>query len=153
MHSRQTKPTGSTVCINLYSWLLTCTRCRSTNSLQFARSGVQWATVISKRTDLRHSSCVIVLDVLFLLLLCFISYILVMLAQFCAILLFLWIPVNARILALVLQLYERNKLKLKLKYYRPLNKTAEWKRRGSSRLRYLKNIVSHQYISWSDNAL
>jgi len=36
-----------------------------------------------------------------------------MLAQFCAILLFLWIPVNARILALVLQLYERNKLKLK----------------------------------------
>jgi len=36
-----------------------------------------------------------------------------MLAQFCAILLFLWTPVSARILALVLQLYERNKLKLR----------------------------------------
>ena len=41
----------------------------------------------------------------------FISYILVMLAQFCAILLFLWTPVSARILASVLQLYERNKPK------------------------------------------
>ena len=40
---------------------------------------------------------------------------LVMLAQFCAILLFLWTPVSARILALVLQLYERNKLKLNYK--------------------------------------
>jgi len=38
-----------------------------------------------------------------------------MLAQFCATLLFLWTPVIARILALVLQLYEQNKLKLKLK--------------------------------------
>jgi len=36
-----------------------------------------------------------------------------MLALFCAIILFLWTPVSARILALVLQLYERNKLKLK----------------------------------------
>jgi len=36
------------------------------------------------------------------------------LAQFCAALLFLWTPVSARILALVLQLYQRNKLKLKL---------------------------------------
>jgi len=36
-----------------------------------------------------------------------------MLAQFCAMLLFLWTPVSARILALVLQLYERNKLKPK----------------------------------------
>ena len=55
--------------------------------------------------------------VLFLLLLCFISYIYATLAQFCAIglSLFLWTPVTARILALVLQLYERNKLKLKLK--------------------------------------
>jgi len=35
-------------------------------------------------------------------------------AQFCATLLLLWTPVSARILALVLQLYERNKLKLKL---------------------------------------
>jgi len=60
-----------------------------------------------------HSCCVIVLDV-FLLLLCFISYILVILAQFCAVLLFLWTPVSARILALVLQLYERNKLNLNL---------------------------------------
>ena len=60
-----------------------------------------------------HSCRVIVLDVFFLLLLCFISYILIMSAQFCAILLFLWTPVSARILALVLQLYERNKLKLK----------------------------------------
>jgi len=39
---------------------------------------------------------------------------LVMSAQFCATLLLLWTPVSARILALVLQLYERNKLKLKL---------------------------------------
>jgi len=39
-----------------------------------------------------------------------------MLAQFCAMLLFLWTPVTARILALVLQLYERNKLKLELKH-------------------------------------
>jgi len=61
-----------------------------------------------------HSCCVIVLDVFFLLLLCFISYILVILAQFCAVLLFLWTPVSARILALVLQLYERNKLNLNL---------------------------------------
>ena len=38
-----------------------------------------------------------------------------MLAPFCAILLFSWTPVSARILALVLRLYERNKLKLKLK--------------------------------------
>jgi len=38
-----------------------------------------------------------------------------MLAQFCAILLFLSTPVSARILALVLQLYERNKLKVKVK--------------------------------------
>jgi len=37
-----------------------------------------------------------------------------MLAQFCAILLFLWTPVGARILVSVLWLYERNKLKLKL---------------------------------------
>jgi len=41
-------------------------------------------------------------------------YILVMLAQFCAILLFLWTPVSARVLASVLQLYERNKLKLNI---------------------------------------
>ena len=41
------------------------------------------------------------------------TLILVMLAQFCAILLFLWTRVSARILALVLHLYERNKLKLK----------------------------------------
>jgi len=60
-----------------------------------------------------HSCRVIVLDVFFLLLLCFISYIPIMSAQFCAIILFLWTPVSARILALVLQLYERNKLKLK----------------------------------------
>jgi len=45
----------------------------------------------------------------------FISYILVMLAQFCAILLFLWTPVSARILASVLQLYERNKPKTEKK--------------------------------------
>jgi len=38
-----------------------------------------------------------------------------MLAQFCAILLFLSTPVSARILALVLQLYKRNKLKVKVK--------------------------------------
>ena len=37
-----------------------------------------------------------------------------MFTQFCAILLFLWTPVCERTLALVLQLYERNKLKLKL---------------------------------------
>jgi len=35
-------------------------------------------------------------------------------SNFCAILLFLWIAVSARIIALVLQLYEQNKLKLKL---------------------------------------
>jgi len=39
----------------------------------------------------------------------FISYILVMLARFCAILLFLCTPVSPRIFAFVLQLYERNK--------------------------------------------
>jgi len=60
-----------------------------------------------------HSCCVIVPGVFFLLLLCSISYILVMLARFCAILLFLWTAVSARILALVLQLYERNKLNWK----------------------------------------
>jgi len=48
------------------------------------------------------------------LLLRFMSYILLMLAQFCAILLFLWTPVSARILVSVLWLDERNKLKLKL---------------------------------------
>jgi len=44
-----------------------------------------------------------------------------MLAQLCAILLFLWTPVSAtaRFIALVLQLYERNKLKLK-----PVNVTV-----------------------------
>jgi len=40
-----------------------------------------------------------------------------MLAQFCAVLLFLWTPVSARIIALVFQLYEQNKLKLKLKIF------------------------------------
>jgi len=40
-----------------------------------------------------------------------------MLAQLCAILLFLWAPVSARILALVLQLYARNTLKLKQQPY------------------------------------
>jgi len=35
-------------------------------------------------------------------------------SNFCAILLFLWIAVSARIIALVLQIYEQNKLKLKL---------------------------------------
>jgi len=35
-------------------------------------------------------------------------------SNFCATLLFLWIAVSARIIALVLQLYEQNKLKLKL---------------------------------------
>ena len=57
-----------------------------------------------------HSCCVIVRGVFFLLLLCSISYILVMLARFRAMLLFLWTAGTARILALVLQLYERNKL-------------------------------------------
>ena len=33
--------------------------------------------------------------------------------QFCAVLLFLWTPVSAKIPALVLQLCEQNKLKLK----------------------------------------
>ena len=37
-----------------------------------------------------------------------------MLVVLCAILLFLWAPVSARILALVFQIYERKKLKLKL---------------------------------------
>ena len=41
------------------------------------------------------------------------------------ILLFLWTPVSARILALVLQLYVRNKLKLKLKCSAP-NKRTEY---------------------------
>jgi len=40
-----------------------------------------------------------------------------MLAQFCAVLLFLWTPVSARIIALVFQLYEQNKLKLKMKIF------------------------------------
>jgi len=39
-------------------------------------------------------------------------YILVMLEQFRVILLLLWTPVSAGILALVLQLYERNKLQV-----------------------------------------
>ena len=39
------------------------------------------------------------------------------------ILLFLWTPVSARILALVLQLYVRNKLKLKLKCSAPKKRT------------------------------
>ena len=47
-----------------------------------------------------HSCRVIVLDVFFLLLLCFMSYILVPLAQFWANAV-LWTPVSARILALV----------------------------------------------------
>jgi len=60
-----------------------------------------------------HSCCVIVRGVFFLLLLCSVSYILVMLARFCAMLLFLCTAGSARILALVLQLYERNKLNWK----------------------------------------
>jgi len=44
-------------------------------------------------------------------------YIFVMLAQFCAILLFLWTSVSARILVLVLRLYEQNKLKLQFCSY------------------------------------
>ena len=58
--------------------------------------------------------------VLFIAFMFFISYILEMLAQFCAILLVLWTPVSARILASVLQLYERNKLKLTTPTYCPL---------------------------------
>ena len=46
-----------------------------------------------------------------------------MLARFCAILLFLWTSVIAGIVALVLQLCEPNKLKLKLKYAN----TVPWK--------------------------
>jgi len=47
---------------------------------------------------------IITRHLLFIVFYVFISYIIVMLAQVCAILLFLWTPVSARILALVLQL-------------------------------------------------
>jgi len=52
-----------------------------------------------------HSYCAIVLDVFFLLLLCFY----IVYSRHVSTVL-LWTPVSARILALVLQLYERNKL-------------------------------------------
>ena len=41
----------------------------------------------------------------------------VVLAQFCAILLFLWTPVSARILAVVLQPYERKKTEAETDWY------------------------------------
>jgi len=63
-----------------------------------------------------HSCCVIVLDVFFLLLLFFISYIRHVSRVFFCHITVLWTTVSARILALVLQLYERKYiLKLKLK--------------------------------------
>ena len=63
--------------------------------------------------SMHHYECVALCkDIIY----CFLHfYRLVMLAQFCAILLFLWTSVSAWILALVFQLYERNKLKLKVK--------------------------------------
>jgi len=75
----------------------------------------------------------------------FISYILVMLAQFSAILLLLWAPVSARILALVLQLCERNKLKLKpasvywLEYF-PASHVHFWQRASAIYRRHLDRL-------------
>ena len=65
--------------------------------------------------SMHHCECVSAVQKHHLLLFAFLSSrpILVMLAQFCAILLFLWTSVSAWILALVFQLYERNKLKWK----------------------------------------
>jgi len=60
-----------------------------------------------------HSCRIIVLDVFFLLLLCFYIVCSCHVSTVLCHITVLWTPVSARILAVVLQLYERNKLKLK----------------------------------------
>jgi len=96
-----------------------------------------------------HSCCVIVLDV-FLLLLLFLCRIFVMLAQFFCHITVLWTPVSARILALVLQLYERKyilKLKVKRVIYIAPRRTGRLNRYDTIRDAILTCAQKLTYVS------